>query len=249
WYALSLIAHRRVVDRKLLAAWLVESVTAFFAAEHFVLDTNIGEGAAHHHFMVAPSRTVGVEVFRLHAQLLQVQAWLRARLDVARWRNVVGSDRVAEQGENAGAFDITGWLWRLPDVFEKWRVLHIAGIVVPGIGIARCHGNGLPMLVTGEYVSVTRAEHLPVDLGHGFVHFSAARPDVFQIDRLVLRIVAQRFTVHIDSCGTGQGEGHDQRRRRQPVGLDHWMHAPLEVAVARKHRGDDQVVVGYRLAN
>src|SRR3546814_11558024 len=34
-------------------------VATFLPAEHLVLDADIGEGAAHHHFMVAAARTIG----------------------------------------------------------------------------------------------------------------------------------------------------------------------------------------------
>ena len=41
-------------------------VAAFFTCQHFVADTDVGEGAAHHHFMVAAPRAVGVEIVWLH---------------------------------------------------------------------------------------------------------------------------------------------------------------------------------------
>ena len=53
-----LVLHRRVVDRHLLAARHVQRVAAFDAVEHLVLDADVGEGAAHHHVVVAAARTV-----------------------------------------------------------------------------------------------------------------------------------------------------------------------------------------------
>src|SRR5690606_2043738 len=230
WHALCLIAHRRIVDRQLFTAWLVEGIAAFLAAEHLVLDANVGEGAAHHHFMVAAPRAVGVEVFRLDAQLLQVQAGWGAGLDIASGRDVVGGDRVAEQCEDARVLDVPRRLGRLPDVLEEWRVLYIAGAVVPGVGVAWRHGDGLPVFVAREDISVTGAEHLPVDLGHGLAHFSAGGPDVPEVDGAILRVMPQRFAIHVDPRGTGQGECHHQRWRGQPVALDHRLHARLEAA-------------------
>ena len=54
----------------------------------------------------------------------------------------------------------------------------------------------------------------------------------------------------------GQRIRHDQRRRGEVVGPDLLLNAPLEVAVAAQHRGDDEVarldfgrdVVGQRTA-
>ncbi|SRN40766.1 Uncharacterised protein [Shigella flexneri] len=42
----------------------------FNARHHFITDANIGEGAAHHHFMVTTPRTVGVKVFSLNTPTL-----------------------------------------------------------------------------------------------------------------------------------------------------------------------------------
>ena len=53
--ARGLVLHGGIVDRHFLARRDIQRVTAFFAAEHFIADTDIGEGAAHHHFMVAPA--------------------------------------------------------------------------------------------------------------------------------------------------------------------------------------------------
>ena len=103
------------------------------------------------------------------------------------------------------------------------------------------------MLVSAEYVGIAAAEHLAVDTRHGFGDFGAARPDILQVHRLILVVVAQRLAVHVDARGAGRGEGDHQRWRGQPVGLDQRVHAALEVAVAGQHRRYDQVVVGNRL--
>jgi hypothetical protein len=81
----------------------VQGVAAFLAAEHQVLDADVGEGAAHHHVVVAAARAVGVEVGRLHAARHQEAARRRVLLDVAGRRDVVGGDRVAEQAQDARA--------------------------------------------------------------------------------------------------------------------------------------------------
>src|SRR5215208_4893962 len=42
---------------------------------------------------------------------------------------------------------------------------------------------------------------------------------------------------------SGQGEGHDQRRRHEEVGLNEGMNARFEVAVARQHGCRDEIVL------
>jgi hypothetical protein len=74
-----------------------------FRAQHVVLDADVGEGAAHHHFMVAAARAVLVEVGGADAIVGEVLAGGRGGLDRAGRRDVVGGDLVAEQAEDARA--------------------------------------------------------------------------------------------------------------------------------------------------
>ena len=76
--------------------------------DHQVLDAHVGEGAAHHHFVVAAARAVGVEVGLQHAVLHQPLARRRRFLDRTGRRDVVGGDRVAEHAQRARAADAGG---------------------------------------------------------------------------------------------------------------------------------------------
>ncbi len=62
--AFCLVLHGGVVDRHLFLRRIVDRVAAFLAvrSHHVVADADVGEGAAHHHFMVAAARAVLVEV-------------------------------------------------------------------------------------------------------------------------------------------------------------------------------------------
>jgi hypothetical protein len=68
-----------------------------------------------------------------------------------------------------------------------------------------------------------------------------------QEDVLAVLPLAQRLAGQVDVDPPGQGEGHDQRRRHEEVGLDALVDARLEVAVAGEDRGGDQVVLRDRL--
>ena len=57
-----LVEHGRVVDRHRLAGRRVPGEAALDIVEHAVADADVGEGAAHHHFVVAAARAVAVEV-------------------------------------------------------------------------------------------------------------------------------------------------------------------------------------------
>ena len=75
--ALNFIAD--VVDRHGHA--VVARHAAFDAGDHLVLDADVGEGAAHHDFVVAAPRAVAVEVGAADLMLLQEGAGRRVRLD------------------------------------------------------------------------------------------------------------------------------------------------------------------------
>jgi hypothetical protein len=63
--AFLLVGHGRIEDRGLLPVG-PQRVAALDPVEHLVLDTDVGEGAAHHDLVVAPARAVGVELPHRH---------------------------------------------------------------------------------------------------------------------------------------------------------------------------------------
>jgi hypothetical protein len=73
---------------------------------HLVPQADVGEGAAHHHFVVAAARAVRIEVLPLHAMRDEPLACRAGPRDVARRRDVIGRDRVAEHGERLRAGDL-----------------------------------------------------------------------------------------------------------------------------------------------
>jgi hypothetical protein len=209
-----------------------------------VADADVGEGAAHHDFVVAPARAVAVEVQRVDAVLGQIGAGGRGLLDGPGGADVVGGDGVAEDPQHARLDDVLdrGRLHR--QALEIGRVAHIGGGVVPGVGLAALHVDLLPVLVALEDVLVALGEHRGRDAGAlQLGDLGAGRPDVLQEDILALLVLAQRLGGHIDAHGAGQGVGHHQRRRGQVVGAHVRVHPALEIAVARQHRGGDQIIV------
>ncbi len=82
-HAFGLVLHGRIVDRFLFLGRVVDGVATFLAvrAEHVVADADVGEGAAHHHFVVAATRAVLVEVGNADMVLKQVGAGWRRCLD------------------------------------------------------------------------------------------------------------------------------------------------------------------------
>src|SRR5690606_18891745 len=110
-YALGDVFHGRVVDGQAFAAGLVNGFAALEAAavgigrDHEILDAHIGEGASHHDFVVAPARTIAIEVGLGYAVLFEPHAGRRGFFDGAGRGYVVGGDRVAEDGQGARVGD------------------------------------------------------------------------------------------------------------------------------------------------
>ncbi|MND89956.1 hypothetical protein D3C80_820310 [compost metagenome] len=246
--AFRLVAHGRVIDRHGVARREVLGDAALDVRGDLVADADVGEGAAHHDFVVAAAGAVAVEVQGVDAVVGQIDAGGRGLLDRTGRADVVGGDRVAEDAQDAGLDDVAdrGRLHR--QTLEVGRVLDVGRRVFPLIGLAAGDLDGLPVLVALEDVLVALGEHgrgdrLLLDVGD----LLRGRPDVLQEDVLALLVLTDRLLGDVDAHRTGDGVGHDQRRRGQVVGLDVRVHAAFEVAVARQDRGRDQAVVVDRL--
>ena len=127
---------------------------------------------------------------------------------------------------------------------EIGRVLHIGRTAVPAIGLAALDGDPCQLLVALEHVGVAAEEHLRRDhLADDVGDFLVGRPDVLEIDRLAVAAGAERLGGDVDVERAGERIGDDQRRRGEVVGPHVGVHAAFEIAVARQHRGGDEIVV------
>src|SRR5580704_1840244 len=64
-----LVPHGCVIDRHLLTGWIVLRNTTLDAWHHLVADADVGEGAAHHDFVVTAPRAVAIEILWLSLML------------------------------------------------------------------------------------------------------------------------------------------------------------------------------------
>ena len=218
--------------------------------KHQVLDAHVGEGAAHHDFMVAAARAVAVEVGLDDAVVDQVLAGGRGVLDRAGRRNVVGRDRVAEDAERACLGDRRRGARRHREAVEERRLGDVGGLR-PVVHLAVDALDLLPELarilldlavVGGEGFPVHRVFHERVDLVGG-------RPDVADPHVLAVLALAERLRHQVLHHRAGDRVGHHQRRRGEEVRLEVGVDPRLEVAVARQHGGAYEVVLDDRLVD
>src|SRR5882757_2231702 len=96
-----LVALRGFEDCHLLAVRQMHREAALDAGHQEILESDIRERPAHHHFMISAPRSVRVEVFWLHTVLDQIFAGWRVWRDRTRGRDMIGRHAVAEHRENA----------------------------------------------------------------------------------------------------------------------------------------------------
>ena len=194
--------------------------------------------------MAAP-RAVRVELERPDAAVLEPLAGGRPRGDRAGRGDVVGRDRVAQDGQRRGPRRCRR---RRP---VSGRHAH------RGTAAARCtwtpgpRRSGRPSGSTGP-ASGRRPRRRPrrcagTARGRSTSPMTVAdlvrrRPDVGEEDRGAVAADAERLARQVDVDPAGEGERHDQRRRGEVAGAGERMDPALEVAVARQDRGHDEVV-------
>jgi len=126
---------------------------------------------------------------------------------------VVGRDRIAEHGEDAGAEDVLHRCRLERHALEERRPGNVGRASIPFVPIARRDRQCPPALITLEDAGVRPAEQLRADrIADDGPDLLGRRPQVGQEDRLPVVVDADRLRgeIHVDPAG--EGEGHDKRR-------------------------------------
>src|SRR5262249_34272459 len=157
----------------------------FDAWHHLVLQTNIGKGAAHHHFMIAAAGTGLIEIGRLYLVLDKGLARRRIDLYRASWRDVIGGDRGQQPAPHARIDNVGERRGVSPHTDEIRRILHVGRLLVPAVGQASFHVDAAPIGVALENVGVFLGKHLFAQrLANDAADLAARRPDVLEEDLL-----------------------------------------------------------------
>ena len=129
------------------------------------------------------------------------------------------------------------------------RRLGDVGRCGPVVDLAGGAANRAPQRIRVREVAVERAEDRRVARErHHRRDFVRRRPDVLEVDRPV-GADAERLGRQVLQHRAGDGVGDHQRRRRQKVGLEVRVDPRLEIAVARQHRGADEIVAADGLVD
>src|SRR5690606_5480659 len=152
--AFRLVTHGRVVDRHRVFRGEVLGDAALDVGGDAVADADVGEGAAHHDFVVAAAGAVAVEVQGVDAVVGQVLTGRRGLLDRTGRRGVVGGDRVVQDAQVARCDEVADRGRAHPQALEVGLVLDVGGRFLPVIGLAAGELDGLPVFVDLEDVGV-----------------------------------------------------------------------------------------------
>ena len=148
-----------------------------------------------------------------------------------------------KETEDARIDNVVHRIRRQRQALEIGRVLHIGRGGVPGIGETAGHLDLAPGGVAGENILVAGLECLARHVGADELgDLLRAWPDVAEIDRLALAVLAERIGGEVDVHRAGQRIGDDQRRRGEIVGADVGIDAAFEIAIAGEHGGRDQIM-------
>src|SRR5207237_6309745 len=128
-----LVFHRGFVNRNRLVPLASRSPPTCSSRRELVTKADIREGSAHHHLVISPTRSIGVEVDRLHAMLDQpFPGWTRSR-NRAGWRDVISSDGITEHSESARPGDRPDSRWSKSHPVEERGILNVSRIQIPGV--------------------------------------------------------------------------------------------------------------------
>ncbi len=106
---------------------------------------------------------------------------------------MVGSHRIAQQCQYVGILDIVDRVRFFLEPFEERRMLDVGGFIRPLVHLAFRHLDGLPGGVAIEDFRVFLTEHIGLHFLHRFSDLLLARPEVLQVHRVAILVVAQRI--------------------------------------------------------
>ncbi len=200
-----------------------------------VTNPNIGEGASHHHFVVAATAAERVEVARSDPFADEILASRAGVWEGTCRGDMVGGYRVSEFEQDMGPADGLDWLRFRGDTLKEGWKSNIGALFGPRIECGLDALDGVPAWLFGD-IRIASAEHLGSDgCGHGLANLLVARPDVSEEYVVALGVLAERVVLQINVEGSGECIGDDKWRACKVVRLDFLVDSALKVTIAREH--------------
>src|SRR5438067_9514453 len=160
---------------------------------------------------------------------------------------MIGRNGVSENSKGTRAGDISDFPDGHREIFEKRWFLNVIALFVPLINVTGAGWNFVPLRILVGEIAIKLAENFRRKRGlHRVAHFLQARPEIAQKNFFSVLAFANRFFRQIEINPAGEREGDYNRRRHQEIRLDVLMNARFEIAVSRKDRCRNQIIIMYR---
>ena len=223
------IVHRRLVNRRILFIKPIIRETAALSFCQFVFQANIGKRSAHHHLMIAATRTVGIKIAHSNIMLLQIPSGRSVRADKTCRRNVVSRDGVAQFGQNTQSGQM-----RLSALIVKKRCRsQVSGFFIPLISFANRRNESVPYLVLLKDAIVIFGKEFGFNVIMNAIRdFFRFRPDFFQTDVFSFIIFAKRLMFQINVKRSSKRVSHDHRRWSKISVFDKRIDASLKITIS-----------------
>src|SRR6266496_5723457 len=109
----------------------MDCIIPFCSWNQTVTQANVAKCATHHHFMIATTRSIGIEIAFFDSMFDQILACRACRSEVASRRYVIRCNRVIDHHQDSRSSNILDWLWLERHILEKWRLLYIRRVRIP----------------------------------------------------------------------------------------------------------------------
>ena len=113
--------------------------TAFGAWYQLVAQADVGEGAAHHDFVISAPCAILIKINLLHTLAQKIFTCWRVFADRTGGLDMVRRHRITQQCQHAGTANIGDGTRLGGHAFEVGRVAHVGGVVGPRKAVAGRH--------------------------------------------------------------------------------------------------------------
>src|SRR5688500_17643135 len=126
--------------------------------------------------------------------------------------------------------------------------MDVITLLVPLVNLSGTRGDFVPFRVLPGEISIEAAENFRRERGpHCVANFLQTRPQIAEENLVAVGASPHRILGQIEIDTASQGTRDDERGRHQEIRFDVLVNARLEIAVAGKHRGGDEIELADRL--
>lgn len=211
---------------------------------HLVDETDIGKGTTSHNLIITSARTVGVEILGGNSTISQIAGSRGVFGNLSGRRDVIGSDRVTNVEQAVSVIDACNRGGTNFGRCKEGRVVDVCRVILPFVKLTSGSFKVLPHLATVKDSVISFLEHLRGDCTcSDSTDLLTRGPNISKENIFSFLILAERLSLKIDVHGSSNSVGNNKGRRCQVVSSGVRMDTALEVSVAGKDSGSNEIVI------